>query len=208
MQNSKKFLDRLCPNFAFLILHFELLSRPVHHRFYGPRNRLASQSSAHTGQYSGVRAVIQSFDESCSTALAMKSMQNSKCRIQNVRSFLFPLRLNNDTGQDLDQFFAFLQQGCEATFRNQLSGDQQSQPIAGFSRFLQRDLQLTHEIGTALTGLRFLNIRPNRCPRSDQLPRQRPPCSRLFIQHLAQLYDSHRKLKRPLGNIWRFPHLG
>jgi hypothetical protein len=54
----------------------------------------------------------------CSTVLAMKSIQNSKCRIQNIRSFLFSLRLDNNAGQNFEQFFAFFQQGCEAAFRN------------------------------------------------------------------------------------------
>lgn len=97
--------------------------RPVRHRLYDRETRQVWQSSARIGRCWAVRAAVQSFDELCSTVLAMKSIQNSKCRIQNVRSFFFSLRLDNDTGQDFDQFFAFLQQGSKAAFRNELRSD-------------------------------------------------------------------------------------
>jgi hypothetical protein len=57
--------------------HATVFSRPVRHRLCVRGNRLAWLSSAHTDQYSGVGSAARSFDEWCSTVLAIHALLES-----------------------------------------------------------------------------------------------------------------------------------
>lgn len=93
---------------------------------------------------------------------------------------------------------------CEADIRL-ASANRRSQ--YQFTGFLRRNRHLAHEVGSALPGMRFFDVRPDRCTGSQELIAQTARNAGCRVQYPTQPNDSKGELVRSRFDI-RLVRLG
>jgi hypothetical protein len=80
------------------------------------------------------------------------------------------LHLLRDRSHDGNQLIAFLKEGGESMVCDDHCIDQQFQPVARFIQLLQAIAELGDEFGIRSGPMGLPEIRPDGCPRPEELP--------------------------------------
>ena len=99
------------------------------------------------------------------------------------------LRRDDDRADDARDLVDLAEQVCDAGLGDDGGGDDQAQPVVGLAGLFERDRVLAREVGPALPRLGLLDVRADRCPGPQQLPREDAAGARLLVDTLPSLLD-------------------